>query len=62
MYKTFKNYVNGEWVKSDSNETISSINPADNDDVLGLFQASTTNDADHGIDSAYFAKKEWYLR
>ncbi|MFL2665120.1 MAG: aldehyde dehydrogenase family protein [Dehalococcoidia bacterium] len=59
MYKTFKNYVNGEWVKSDSNETISSINPADNDDVLGLFQASTTNDADHGIDSAYFAKKEW---
>ena len=59
MSKTFKNYVNGEWVTSDSNETISSINPADNDDVLGLFQASTINDADNGIDSAYSAKKEW---
>ncbi len=59
MPETYKNYVNGVWIDSNSKETISSINPANSDDVLGYFQSSTIEDADKGIDSAYLAKKSW---
>ena len=59
MSEMYKNYVNGEWIESTSKETISSINPADSDDLIGYFQSSTIDDADKGIDSAYLAKKNW---
>ena len=59
MSQMYKNYVNGEWIESTSKETISSINPADSDDLIGYFQSSTIDDADKGIDSAHLAKKTW---
>ena len=36
-------YINGEWVKSESNETIDVINPA-NEEVIGQVAAGTKDD------------------
>ena len=36
-------YINGEWVKSESNELIDVINPA-NEEVLGCITAGTKED------------------
>jgi aldehyde dehydrogenase (NAD+) len=31
-----RNYINGEWVSSKSEETFRSINPANKDEVIGI--------------------------
>ena len=38
-------YINGEWVKSESNEIIDVINPA-NEEVIGQVAAGTKEDID----------------
>ena len=38
-------YINGEWVKSESNELIDVINPA-NEEVIGQVTAGTKEDID----------------
>ena len=42
-------YINGEWVKSESNETIDVINPA-NEEVIGQVTAGTKEDIDKAVD------------
>ena len=44
-------YINGEWVKSDSNELIDVINPA-NEEVIGQITAGTKEDIDSAVKSA----------
>ena len=44
-------YINGEWVKSESNELIDVINPA-NEEVIGQVTAGTKDDIDHAVASA----------
>ena len=34
--KTYHNYIDGEWVASQSGEMFENINPADNRDVVGM--------------------------
>ena len=41
-------YINGEWVKSESNETIDVINPA-NEEVIGQVTAGTKEDIDIAV-------------
>ena len=41
-------YINGDWIKSDSNELIDVINPA-NEEIVGQVTAGTKED----IDSLY---------
>ena len=36
--KAYKNFINGEWVKSHTGDTYQNINPADFDEVVGIFQ------------------------
>jgi hypothetical protein len=33
--KTYRNFVNGQWVTSDSTRSVPNINPADTREVLG---------------------------
>ena len=44
-------YINGEWVKSDSNELIDVINPA-NEEVIGQITAGTKEDIDSAVKAA----------
>ena len=41
-------YINGEWVKSESNETIDVINPA-NEEIIGQVTAGTKEDIDKAV-------------
>ena len=36
--KTYKNFIDGEWVASQTGQTFENLNPADTRDVVGVFQ------------------------
>ncbi|MBM7691543.1 aldehyde dehydrogenase (NAD+) [Peribacillus deserti] len=56
--KTFKNFINNEWLESASDKTITSISPADREPV-GYVQSSTEKDLNDAVEAAHNAKKEW---
>ena len=51
-------YINGEWVKSESNELIDVINPA-NEEVIGQVTAGTKDDIDMAVNAASEAFKSF---
>src|SRR5690625_346223 len=55
----FFNYINGNWVESDSGEIANSKNPAQRSEVVGTYQLSTALDFDKAANSAKNATKEW---
>ncbi|MDQ6597497.1 aldehyde dehydrogenase family protein [Bacillus salipaludis] len=58
--KTYFNYINGEWVESESGEVIKSISPANRFEVVGKVQKSTITDLKAAVDAAKTAKKSWW--
>src|SRR3989344_677716 len=58
MVMTYKNFINGKWVASDSGKVFESLNPAD-ESVVGHFQASTRADVRHAIASASTVFSSW---
>jgi aldehyde dehydrogenase (NAD+) len=59
--RTFRNFIDGSWVPSRSGRTFENRNPADHDDVLGVFQDSTPDDAADAIAAAARAYESWRL-
>ncbi len=59
--KLNKNFINGEWVESKSGETFENRNPADTDDLVGIFQKSTKEDIDMAVEAAAEAYEKWRL-
>jgi alpha-ketoglutaric semialdehyde dehydrogenase len=59
--RTYKNYINGEWVASKSKQTFENRNPANNDDLIGTFQESNADDLNHAVDVAHKAFDGWRL-
>lgn len=59
MTTTYKNYINGKWVRSRTGETFENINPANTDDVIGRFQKSNSDDVKLAVDAAFKARKMW---
>ncbi|MBM3804939.1 MAG: aldehyde dehydrogenase family protein [Acidimicrobiia bacterium] len=59
MAETFGNFVAGEWVKASSGKTFDSINPANTDDLVACYQASSVEDAKNTIDVAQKAQAAW---
>ncbi|KKK39823.1 aldehyde dehydrogenase [Mesobacillus campisalis] len=57
--KTHKNFINNEWVESETKETIKSINPANKSEIVGYVQNSTKSDLDKAVQAAHQAKKTW---
>lgn len=55
----FKNYINGEWVDSKSENTFPNINPANTEETVGLFQASVAEDVDNACRAAAAARSAW---
>jgi acyl-CoA reductase-like NAD-dependent aldehyde dehydrogenase len=58
---TYRNYVDGQWVASASGETFENRNPANTDDLVGVFQHSNAADVDRAIDAAARAYQRWRL-
>jgi len=56
---TFLNYINGEWVASDTGQTQVSKNPAIKGEVVGSYQLSSSNDFNNAATSARTAQKAW---
>lgn len=56
--KTYKNFINNEWVDASSDKTITSISPADREPV-GYVQSSTEDDLNSAVEAAHSAKKAW---
>lgn len=61
MAGLYKNYIDGRWVESKSGKTFENRNPANRDDLIGLFPASGLEDVDHAVNAAKKAFPKWRL-
>src|SRR5256884_8274565 len=58
---TYHNFIDGEWVPSVSGDLFENRNPANADDLIGVFQKSTPDDVQRAIDAARAAYARWRL-
>ena len=56
---TYRNYIGGKWVSSDSKEIFKSIDPARPLHILGYFQKSTKEDVKTAVEAAGKAYEPW---
>ena len=61
MAKKFQNFIDGKWVDARSGQTFENRNPANWDDVLGVFPRSGKDDVDDAVRSARRAFDRWRL-
>ena len=59
--RVFRNFINGEWVESRSGKAYEDRNPANTDELVGMFVASTDEDVDAAVEAAAEAYKKWRL-
>jgi acyl-CoA reductase-like NAD-dependent aldehyde dehydrogenase len=59
--RVFKNFINGEWVESRSGKAYDNRNPANTEELIGMFVSSTDEDVDLAVDAAKEAYKTWRL-
>ena len=59
--RVFKNFINGEWVESRSGKAYENRNPANTDELIGMFVSSTSEDVDAAVAAAQAAYKSWRL-
>src|SRR5437762_5948564 len=58
---TYHNFIDGDWVPSVSGDLFENRNPANTDDLIGVFQKSTPDDVKRAIDAARRAYDHWRL-
>ena len=58
---TYHNFIDGAWVPSVSGDLFENRNPANTDDLVGIFQKSTREDVAHALDAARRAYEHWRL-
>ena len=56
-----KNFIDGEWVPARSGKAIEDRNPANTNELVGMFPASTADDVNQAVDAAKQAYKKWRL-
>ena len=59
--RVYKNYINGEWVESRTGRVFENRNPANEQELLGLFQASDQRDVQAAVEAAAAAFRHWRL-
>jgi acyl-CoA reductase-like NAD-dependent aldehyde dehydrogenase len=59
--KVCKNYINGEWVEGSGGKAIEDRNPANRDELVGMFPSSTEADVNLAVGAAKEAFKSWRL-
>ena len=58
---TYHNFIDGSWVQSVSGQLFENRNPANQDDLVGVFQRSTAMDVERAVDAARRAFATWRL-
>jgi acyl-CoA reductase-like NAD-dependent aldehyde dehydrogenase len=59
MPNLFQNYVGGQWIECESKKTFADINPANTEETVGTFQASSVSDATAACEVAAKAQPGW---
>jgi acyl-CoA reductase-like NAD-dependent aldehyde dehydrogenase len=59
--RAYKNFIGGEWVAPQGSGVIEDRNPANAEDVIGVFPASSPKDVNAAVDAAREAYKSWRL-
>jgi aldehyde dehydrogenase (NAD+) len=59
--KIFRNYINGEWVEARGGKVIEDRNPANTDELVGIFPASGAEDVERAVEAAKAAYNKWRL-
>src|SRR5690606_38856049 len=59
MADVYSNFIGGKWIRSQDRRTFESRNPAHPDEVLGIFQRSSSSDVDAAMEAARLARDEW---
>lgn len=59
MPETYKNFINGRWLASDSGQTYEQQNPADLTEVTGIWQKSNADDVSTAVAAAEKAFSIW---
>src|SRR5207237_10485268 len=58
---THHNFIDGNWVPSVSGDVFENRNPANTDDLVGIFQKSTPADVEQAVGAARLADERWRL-
>jgi acyl-CoA reductase-like NAD-dependent aldehyde dehydrogenase len=58
---TYNNFIGGSWLPAASGEVFENRNPANTDDLVGLFQRSTRKDVQAALVAARAAYEKWRL-
>ena len=61
MAQQYENFIDGKWLAAKSGKTFENRNPANTDDLIGLFPASTAEDVDAAVAAAKKAFAAWRL-
>jgi len=56
---TYRNFIDGKWIESNSSRTVSNINPANTDDVIGTVKQATRDEAKRSVESAAENFPKW---
>ena len=59
--RTYRNFINGEWVESRTGHAFENRNPADTREMIGVFQQSDSSDIDDAVEAAAQAYSKWRL-
>jgi alpha-ketoglutaric semialdehyde dehydrogenase len=59
--RVFKNYINGEWSEAASGRAFENRNPANTDELIGIFPESSAAEVDAAVDAARAAFETWRL-
>jgi len=59
--REYKNFINGEWVAPRGGKTLENRNPANTDEVVGVFPLSSEEDVNAAVSAAKEAYKTWRL-
>ena len=61
MSKKYQNFISGEWVDSSSGETFTNRNPANWEEIVGVFPKLNKEDVDKAVKTASKAYDNWRL-
>jgi alpha-ketoglutaric semialdehyde dehydrogenase len=59
--RVYKNFINGEWVEARGGHAYENRNPANTDELVGMFVSSGQEDVNAAVDAAKEAYKSWRL-
>src|SRR5260370_5016538 len=61
MPRVYKNFINGEWVEARGGKAFENRNPANTDELVGMFPAAASDGVTLAVDAAKEAYKTWRL-